>query len=71
MTALQQILTKPCLIEPVDGLIIAEPLQFISTRSVYARGRHSILRAGMASNGETSVSHADLNTYNESYNHGA
>jgi hypothetical protein len=35
------ILNKPCLIEPFDGVVVIEPLAFISAAKVYAKGRRT------------------------------
>lgn len=42
------ILNKPCLIEPVEGSVVIEPLQFISARSCYAKGRYFEKRSKLA-----------------------
>lgn len=39
MNHLTETLSKPCLIERVEGALVIEPLRFISTYQVYAKGR--------------------------------
>jgi hypothetical protein len=34
----------PCLLEPVDGVIVVEPLRFISLQSIAATRRQSLIR---------------------------
>jgi hypothetical protein len=42
------ILKKPCLIDPIDGVVVIEPMQFISARSCYAKGRYFEKRSKLA-----------------------
>jgi hypothetical protein len=41
ISVIGSILNKPCLIEPIEGSFVIEPLQFISAAKVYAKGRRT------------------------------
>ena len=63
MSLLAQIQSRPCLLEAVDGVIIAEPLRFISLKSIAANRRHSRIRAAAKVTADEYFRfHADLNT---------
>lgn len=72
MSLLAQIQTKPCLLEAVDGVIVAGPLRFISLKSIAALRRESLKRGVNRSVARESFGvHADLTTQTGTHNHGA
>jgi hypothetical protein len=71
MTSLLQTLReKPMLIAELDGLIIAEPLRFISLKSIAATRRH-LVRRNYESLAKAQLVHADLTTQDRGQHHGA
>jgi hypothetical protein len=67
---LDELSTQPVLLAEVDGLIVAEPLRFISLNSMAATRRHLVRRKNENLVRAQSV-HADLTTQTGVQHHGA